>query len=208
LHARHASVALRLDGELNEWNEVIGQDLSYIVSGAEAYGGMADIAGTVYAQWDTSYLYLAARVFDDVYVQTRQDDRIDLGDALIVWLDTDLAGDFSLEVANEDDYQIGLSPGDFSSTTPHGVVWKPQQRADWDQAIIVGARRRSDGYTLEAMIPWPLLAQQPAPGRAFGFAVQLVDNDQPGTLGQDTVLSGAPNLRPGVPTSFGNLVLD
>ncbi len=208
LYARHLTIPLRLDGELGEWDGIAGQDMSYILSGAEAYGGMADLAGTVYAQWDERYLYLAARVLDDVHVQTQRGDRMEWGDGLIVWLDAALAEDFDTAVANEDDYQIGLSPGDFAALPPEAVVWRPQRRADWDQAIIVAARQRSDGYSLEAAIPWSVLHRQPTVGSAFGFSVQLLDNDQPGSAGQDTMLTGSPNFRPGVPTTFGNLVLD
>jgi hypothetical protein len=208
LHAPHSSTPPRLDGELGEWDGIAGQDLSYILSGAEAYEGMADIAGTVYAQWDERYLYLATRVLDDIHVQTQRGERMEWGDCLIIWLDTALAEDFDSAVADEDDYQIGLSPGNFAALPPEAVVWRPQRRADWDQAIRIAARQRSDGYSLEAAIPWSLLNRQPAAGSAFGFSVQLLDNDQPGAATQDTMLTGSPNFRPGVPTTFGNLLLD
>lgn len=208
LHARRLSAPLRLDGELSEWDGSAGQDLSYILSGVQAYKGMADIAGTVFTQWDERYLYLAARVLDDVHVQTQRGERIDWGDCLIIWLDAALAEDFDSTVADGDDYQIGLSPGDFAMLPPEAVVWRPQRRADWDQAIIVAARPRGDGYSLEAAIPWAMFNRQPATGSAFGFSVQLLDNDQPGAAVQDTMLTGSPNFRPGVPTTFGNLILD
>ncbi|MCD6291716.1 MAG: hypothetical protein J7M34_14570, partial [Anaerolineae bacterium] len=67
--------------------------------------------------------------------------------------------------------------------------------------------RQGGGYTLEAAIPWAILHQKPTIGQAFGFAVQLVDDDTPGAAQQDTVLSGSPNFRPGVPTTFSNLIL-
>ncbi len=208
LHALYAATPVRVDGRLDEWGASIGRDLNYIVSGSENYAGVSDIAGTIYAQWDTEYLYLAARIIDDVHAQSQRGERIDLGDGLIIWLDADLPGDFETEIANDDDYQIGLSPGDLATSSPEAVVWRPQRRTDWDQAILVSAHRVGDGYVLEAAIPWWLLDQQPAPGQAFGFSAELVDNDAPGTAGQDTVLSGTPYLRPGVPTSFGNLILE
>ncbi len=208
LHARPAPFPPYLDGTLNEWNAVQGQDLSYIIGGAQAYEGIDDIAGTVYAQWDSDHLYLAARVTDDVHVQTQRGERINLGDALIIWIDADLAGDFDTAVANDDDYQIGLSPGDFATIPPEGVIWRPQQRPEWNQAITVGAQRDGNGYTLEASIPWSVFGRKPSPGQAFGFSAQLLDNDTPGFEGVETVLSGAPKLRPGAPTTFGNLILD
>jgi hypothetical protein len=208
LRARHAPTPPRIDGDLGEWGENAGQEFNYILLGAEAYGGLPDIGGTFYAQWDADFLYLAARVSDDILVQIQRGDRMDQGDSLAVWLDINLAEDFDNQTANEDDFQIGLSPGDFATIPSEAVIWKPPLPPERAQSIVVASRRTGDGYTVEASIPWSLLGRPPTTEGAFGFAALLIDNDQPATSGQDTVLSGAPNFRPGVPTSWSNLILD
>jgi hypothetical protein len=208
LHARAVSLAPQIDGDLREWGSPIGQDFSYILAGAEQYGGMADIAGVLYAAWDPTYLYLAARVVDDIIVQTQRDDRIDQGDAIILWLDMNLAEDFDDPVADDDDFQIGLSPGDFAILPPQAFLWRPPALRERTPTILIAARRTADGYTLETAIPWTTLNRQPAVTHAYGFSAQLIDNDQPGAALQDSVLTANPNLRPGVPTTLGNLVLE
>lgn len=208
LRARAVSLAPQIDGDLWEWGSPAGQDFSYILAGAEQYSGMADIAGILYAAWDPTHLYLAARVIDDIVVQTQRDDRIDQGDAIILWLDMNLAEDFDDPVADDDDFQIGLSPGDFAILPPQAFLWRPPALRERTPTILIAARRTADGYTLEAAIPWTTLNRQPAVTHAYGFSAQLIDNDQPGAALQDSVLSANPNLRPGVPTTLGNLVLE
>lgn len=207
LSATWTDTPILIDGRLEEWEGASRHDMSYIMAGAERYSGMGDIAGTAYARWDEEALYLAVYVIDDVIAQTRHGDDIQLGDAVIVWIDADLPGDFDIATANDDDYQIGLSPGNLATTSPEAVIWRPAHARDQANLIQVSARRHSQGYALEAAIPWTLLGQGPSVGRAFGISLQLVDNDDVGAPGQDTVLTGTPDLQPGNPTTFGNLIL-
>ena len=55
--------------------------------GADAdYGGMADFSGTIYAQWDDTYFYTAAIVYDDVHWQKQDPVRLYYDDHFYITL--------------------------------------------------------------------------------------------------------------------------
>jgi len=60
---------------------------------------------------------------------------------------------------------------------------------------------------LEAAIPWRDLNLTPAPGLILGLAVNVNDNDRPGTAAQEVMKSSVSSRRFGDPTSWGTLTL-
>lgn len=48
------------------------------------YGGKEDFGGSIYAQWDDEYLYLAALVYDDVHYQKEEPTRVHLDDGFYI----------------------------------------------------------------------------------------------------------------------------
>lgn len=79
------------------------------------------------------------------------------------------------------------------AATPHGIM--------------VAATPSSAGYLLEAAIPWRDIGLTPAAGLVLGLAVNINDNDHPGTAIQEMMKSSSPNRRFGDPTSWGTLTL-
>ena len=69
-------------------------------------GTVDPLAGSYYVGWDLTYLYLAAKVRDDKYVQVSTGENIFKGDSLELILDTNLLGDFYNDSLSADDYQI------------------------------------------------------------------------------------------------------
>jgi hypothetical protein len=128
------------------------------------------------------------------------------GDDIEIQLDAQLEADFAEDRLSADDYQIGLSAGNFAGRPPEAYVWLPSER---DGTMIkVAARRTANGYVLEAAIPWWVLGVQPQPERAYGFALSLSDNDTPGTSVQGCMISTSPNRTAyNNPTLLGNLIL-
>jgi hypothetical protein len=194
----------RLDGTLSEWPGS-PLDLDALVFGGEFWTGVADLAARSFAGYDREQLYLAAEVQDDVFSQPARGLRLYLGDSLELQLDTDLAGDRSSAVYNNDDFQIGLSPGNFADVAPEAHVWRPDAVDAAD--IAVAARRTATGYTIEAAIPWRLLHVAPSETRLLGLALNVSDNDVPEPA-QLTMLSSTPNRDWADPRSFGTLVLE
>lgn len=192
-----------LDGVLDEWRgRPLG--LGALVFGGEFWSGADDLSARAYAGYDRQQLYLAADVQDDVFSQPSRGLRLYLGDSLELQLDADLAGDRDVAVHNGDDFQIGLSPGNFAGAEPEAHIWRPEDSAARD--IKVAATRTATGYTIEAAIPWRLLGIDPEQTTSLGLALNVSDNDFPEPA-QLTMLSSTPNRDWTDPRSFGTLVL-
>jgi serine/threonine-protein kinase len=206
-----APSSITVDGNLSEW---VSQPvpLTQPIYGIERWGGPSDLSGRVYFAWDEDFLYLAVYRVDDEHLQSETHRGYDLyrGDAVELWLDTELARDFEEAEANrtvQDDYQLAFSAGNFSTLRPEGVVYFPRRNAEWDHQIRVRAEPLGNGYTLEASVPWSLLRVEPEENLVLGYAVVFNDNDSPpGEEPQSQVASNreSPYRRP---STFGNLVL-
>lgn len=196
-----------VDGALSEWDSVPLLPLTFVQQGDENLEGPEDFAVDAQIAWDAAYLYLAARVIDDIHVQEMRSYEIFNGDGVELWLDIDLPGDFADDSWNNDDYQFGFSPGNFSDSSPEAVIWYPSRLSGGNAQLLVAAQPLESGYTLEAAIPWSLLNMQPLPGMVLGFTVTANDNDIPATAVQQTILMQTTATAWGRPTTFSNLRL-
>jgi serine/threonine protein kinase len=210
--ALHFDQPAVIDGKLDEWRPDSGIEVKQaanIVPGlprSAKWGGPNDLSGVSYEGWDERNFYLAVGVTDNAHVQISQGGDLYKGDHIEVWFDTDLAGDFSNTKMDGDDYQIGLSPGDFAKIAPEAFIWTNRD-PNLIASIKVAAKPRGTGYTLEATIPWATLNFQPAAGRALGFDIDYSDTDTPGAAVQELMLSSSPNRLYNNPTTWGNLFL-
>jgi serine/threonine-protein kinase len=204
-----------IDGDLSDWQSAQPgpfpvDDVTFRKLGRD-WHGPNDLSGSFYFAWDDTSFYVAATITDNLHVQTARTRSYDLykGDDVELWFDTDLAGDFAVSEANADDYQLGLSPGDFAGLVPEAVFWNPD-RSDARNALVrvaAQARPGNGGYTLEAAVPWQAMgAFRPHPGSAIGFAASAGDNDQRDTPEQELMTSTGPRLQYRQPFTFGNLL--
>ena len=216
-----------IDGSLNEWNLPIQKVINHVVYGANKYSGELDVSGTVVAGWDKDYLYLGIRVKDDKYVQEATKEKIYLGDSIEIVFDRYVSYDYYLQAMTSDDYQIGISPGkgaivcyintgkvaSMVSTTsspnpPEAYKWFPKTEAGKITVMKIVAQEGAKGYQVEMKIPWSLLGvTNPSKGDHFGFAISINDNDNVGTLKQQTVVSNVPGRYFADPTTWGDLYL-
>lgn len=193
-----------LDGRLDDWRSG-AFDVANVAFGADFWDGPADLSARAFVAWDTGGLYLGVRVTDDHFSQPSAGTDLHLGDSVELQLDTDLMGDWDDATYSADDWQIGLSPGDFEGRPPEAVIWRPQ--GGDASAIRVASRRLADGYILEAAVPWATLAVDPASSDRLGIAVNVSDNDFPAPA-QVTLLSSTKNRSWADPRTFGTLVLE
>jgi hypothetical protein len=170
------------------------------------------------AGWDNDYLYLGIRVKDEKYVQEGAEEKIYLGDSIEILFDRYVSYDYYLQAMTSDDYQIGISPGKgaigcfistgkvaslvTTSNPPEAYKWFPKTEAGKVTVMKVVADKSSQGYQVEMKIPWSVLGvTNPSTGDHFGFAISISDNDIPGTLNQQTVVSNVPGRFYANPTN-------
>jgi len=196
-----------IDGDLAEWTSTV-YAANQIVFGSNNWTGSADGSGSYYIGWDESSLYLAIGVRDDKHVQLASGSRLYLGDDVEIQLDANLAADLTSTYLSSDDYQIGLSAGDFAGRAPEAYRWFPAALAGKLSGVTLKAKASGDGYVLEAQIPWSTFGITPADGLSFGFALSLSDNDKAGATVQQSMVSSVATRRLLNPTTWGTLVLE
>jgi len=204
--------AITTDGDLSDWEGTPQEPAiaQYPTTVNRQWAGPQDLGAQFYFAWDDNTFYVAAVVTDNVHVQFARTRGYNLfkGDDIEIWFDTDLPGDFDKVQGDKDDFQLGLSPGNFADLGPEAVFWNPEKSDARNRTVTVAARKRPEGngYTLEAAVPWTAFGDfRPKPGMAIGFAASAGDNDRQNVPIQETMLSTVPGLVYLKPLTFGNL---
>lgn len=215
---------LNIDGDLYEWDPPIQKVINYVVFGADKWTDAEDCSGTVVAAWDEDYLYIGVRVKDDKYVQEGKKEQMYLGDSIEILFDRYVSADYSLHTLSADDYQLGISPGQYGITTcmiingkvttgctpqpPQAYLWFPKVDAGKKTTVKIGVLESGQGYQVEFKVPWSLLGvANPSSGDHYGFAISINDNDIADTLKQQSVVSNVPGRFYADPTTWGDLYL-
>jgi hypothetical protein len=222
--AEYMDENINIDGDLYEWDPPIQKVINSVVYGTANWTGENDCSGTVVAAWDEDFLYLGVRVKDDKYVQEAVKEKIYLGDSIEILFDRYVSADYYLKSMSSDDYQIGISPGQYGIETclivngkvttgctpgpPQAYMWFPKADAGKKTEVKIGALDSGQGYQVEFKIPWALLGvSSPAAGDHFGFAISINDNDKADTLNQQTMVSNVSTRYFSDPTTWGDLYL-
>jgi hypothetical protein len=196
-----------IDGDLDDWSGPaysVDRPLSYASAG---WTGTSDLSARFYLGWDVNYLYLGVERFDDLFVQAATGRYLYRGDDVEIQLDADLAGDQGSTSLSSDDYQIGLSPGNFDGLPPEAYLWYPRSREGGLSNVSIKGIKQGQGYTLEARIPWSIFGVTPEENDQFGFVLALSDNDQAGVAAWQSMIANVPGRRLADPTTWGLLVL-
>jgi len=180
------------------------------IFGAVEWEGPHDAAAVFNVAWDDEYLYLALDISDSAFVQLARGELMYRGDGLEVWLDTQLSADGSVRVLDDDDFQLGISPGDLTSPVggPEAYLWQPLALKRAAPEVVVAPRLGAGDYALEVAIPWSLVGITPFAGNTYGFALALNDDDTPGSPEQQTQVTNRKGQLLADPTTWGVLVLD
>ncbi len=195
------------DSIWDEW-EATKYPAKYVVYGASQWEDSDDLEGSFAVGWNETYLYLAVKVIDDVYVQNATGQDIYKGDSLEILFDTNLYGDLSSTNLSSDDFQIGISPGKGDIDGEKEVyLWYPSGKAGRINDAII-ASSKSDGiYRVEVAIPWKIFNITPASGQQYGFGLSMSDNDDPSENVQQSMVSNLRNRKLVDPTTWTVLTL-
>ena len=208
----HAVNGIKVDGSLDDWtgdpvftlNDK--SQLAYKLS-LDSWAGPKDLSGQVWAGWTTDGLYFAVKVVDNIHVQKEADANLWHGDYVEWQFDTELEKDRDKKSMNSDDYQIGVSAGDFAAVPPAAYVWFNGGEAAGPFKLEQAQVQTPDGYILEIFIPKDLLNGITLGEKAiFGMNVSLSDADDP-NQGQKAMLSTSSTRTYADPTTFGAITL-
>lgn len=213
--ASRLAAAPVIDADVGDWapgTVAAGAVASpFLVYSAPAWDGSDDLAADWRLGWDADNLYLFVTVTDDTHVQTQTGNQIFNGDGISLQFDTQRAADLGPGLS-PDDIQIDLSAGDFAGVPP--VAFRFRGSADGRMSDAPGARialagrPTGSGYVIEAAIPWVDLGVQPQAGLVLGVALNVNDNDTPGTAVQEVMKSHISTRQFSNPASWGTLRLE
>ena len=184
-----------IDGNLDDWNRNTGVLLDAAAASTVRPTDVpppapADVSARIWAAWDNTFLYMAARVWDDALVSDSPD----------VWQDDEL--EFALDGALDgvftgpDDHQITVNVD--GRVTNRGLLPLPEVQRS--------IQTLPDGYQVEMAIPLAIL-QPPGWGAGWtaGFNIGLHDDDDGGNWDHYLIWQGSSTNSQAA--EFGRLVL-
>jgi len=205
--AEFLSTAPKLDGVWDEWNTT-AYPARFIVYGSGEVVNKEDLEGSYRVGWDDSNLYLAVKVYDDLYVQNASGAEIFKGDSIELLFDVDLMGDVNSTELNSDDYQLAFSPGKGGvSGDKETYLYYPSSVAGSRTQVKIASTYGGGVLRAEISIPWSVLGVSPTSGKQFGFAVSMSDNDNNSQNIQQSMVSNIKNRSLTNPTTWAILEL-
>ncbi len=196
-----------IDGPWDEWTTT-QYPIKNVVFGEDNWSGPSDLQASYRVGWDSTYLYVAVKVIDDVYVQNATGANLYKGDSIEILLSTKPDADSPKLGLTANDYQIGISPGRPNvGQNMEAYLWYPEDKAGSLSNVTIGAVTMEDGYRIEFAIPWSVFGFTPVKGQVLGFAVSVSDNDNKTENVQQTLISSAPHRDLTDPTTWGLLTL-
>jgi GH18 family chitinase len=209
----HSVSGIVLDGQLNDWpttpDFVLDSESQLIYRATpKSWDGPQDLSADAWVGWTADGLYFAFKVVDDVHYQNKADSDLWHGDYMELQFDTQLDKDYTNPGMNGDDYQIGLSIGDFANVPPVAYAWfNGPGSAGPVSTIQMAFTQTADGYILEAFVPKDALSGITlAEGSTFGMNISPSDSDS-ATGGQEAMLSTSPIRTYADPRTFGRITL-
>ncbi|HSV86612.1 MAG TPA: sugar-binding protein [Levilinea sp.] len=196
-----------LDGVWDEWTTA-AFPATFVTFGRENWTGEDDLEGSFRLGWDQNNLYIAVKIIDDAYVQNASGQDIFLGDSIEILFDRDLLGDFFSASLTNDDYQLGISPGNPDvNGTKEAYLWYPSGLAGTRPDVKIAAVRAGGVTRVEAAIPWGTFGVVPALDQRFGFVLSASDTDTSGMKRQESMVSSVRTRRLTDPTTWGEVLL-
>lgn len=195
---------IEIDGITKKWEDFDSFSAFKATYNSKALTNTSDLSGRFYSAWDDKYLYIIIDVTDDVLTPLGKEDNILKGDGLLLSIDSNLYGDLNERILDADDYQLFISPGNFSNVPAQVRTIVPEQFE------LVGTKVASSikvgGYYIELKIPWIQLGiQNPQDETPFGFNLDILDTDNLDET--ELIISSSPRANSQDALTFGTLIL-
>lgn len=196
-----------IDANFGEWPGP-WRPISAIVYGADKHTGLSDLSAGFQVGWREDGLALAVSVTDDTFRPGPDGTTMWQGDGLELHFDRRLAEDFTSTEANDDDYQIGITPRP-NYNGLRGYIWLPFAN-EGDLSLPHAIVAADQGYDLEVLIPWhvfDLESASIAANQTFGFNLSVSDNDSDSPAQETVASASAARTTHDNPTEWGTLRL-
>jgi hypothetical protein len=161
---------ITIDGIIDEaWNDanIKPMNATKLLSGAVT--NSADLSGYAKLLWDNTYLYFLAVVTDD----TKQNDSPESynDDQVELYVDANNAKSSTYD-ANDCQYSFGWNDGTVVGTIPTAYS---------KTGITYSAVATTNGYIIEARLPWSTINTSPTADKLIGIDFMINDDDNNGT---------------------------
>ncbi len=165
---------ITVDGDLTDWpvgESIVLDDVKHIDYGTVS--NKDDLSATAALLWDEEYLYVSADVRDDELVAKRTVRYSYKDDLLELFMDLDGDG---FHWKNPRDPQFGFS---FDPKTKHPRLynWGTGEEILLSEATKVAMNWKTDGYIIEAALPWKAFGIIPENPLEFGLTPAVHDAD-------------------------------
>lgn len=165
-----------IDGSVDSaWGNATPYSIENVVVGA--VHGSQDFSGTWRALWDSSNIYYLVEITDNSLKNNSGSSWWD-DDCVEIMIDADNSGGSTYDGIN--DFQYGFR---WNDSTVHVGSYSVDDTTGVNFAIV----DTSDGYCLEASIPWSTLGVTPSEGHVIGAEIYVDDDDNHG--GRDAQVS-------------------
>lgn len=182
-----------IDGTLQRFETIPGwqnlDSVDQVVFGAQGWKGPQFLSAKVLAAWDATNLYIAAKVKDPKMQQPYQASNLWQGSHVMLLLE--IPRREPGQRIKEDIYHLGISPGDFSKGTSKAEVYRWQPKPGELSSAKVATQSTTDGYWIEAAIPWKELGLDGSAmeGTPLGMDIVISSSNEPGEVMQNQLMS-------------------
>jgi len=210
LKADYTDIPIEIDADLSEWGEDYGIKLDNEAQKEliTEWGGEEDLSVEASLKWDANYLYMMAKVKDDIHSQPFEGDGLWAGDSLQIAFDSarynngyykypETEGYTEFGVAMYED-RVTLGTYSVPDENKEGVAKKGE----------FAVKREGDITFYEMAMPWSeLLPERKHAARnyVFGFSMLANENDGDGREGYLRYLDGIGSAKK--PEWYGDLLL-
>lgn len=190
------TIAPIIDGTIDAiWNNssVLPANASKAIVGTVS--SASDLSGSAKYLWDNTYVYVLATVTDDIKTNDSPNSYDD--DAVEFYFDinNDKAATYG---ANDVQYSFGWNDGSVVGALPTGRS---------TTGITYSAVSTTNGYVVEARIPWSTLQGTPVAGQKIGIEFMINDDDNGGTRDKKLAWNAATDNAWQDPSLFGTGIL-